>query len=378
MRTLDRYILRLFLMNLVILFAVMIGLIILLDLITNFDEFVQAAQRIEGGWWAHAWGVMNAMVDFYGPILFLLFVYLVGLPPVGAAGFTLAALIRNRELVAMMAGGISLHRVALPILVVGFAANVLMVADQELVLPAMAQKLGRTRAEIKLGQIRQTPIRLMPDGNGSLFTAAKFDLEHNTLHQVSILRRQKIDDARFGRATERISAAQAIWDDKNKGWQLENGYGLMNDLGTDNRSPFAERKPVEVNFIASDLDPISIMLNKRAEFRKLLSLRQLTELIHSSGAVDVADLERIRHSRFSLPVINMLILMMGVPFFLVRAPANLLRQSIKAAVVCIGAWASGFIMLQIAPGALPPAAIAWMPVAMYLPMAFYRMDTVET
>jgi lipopolysaccharide export LptBFGC system permease protein LptF len=120
------------------------------------------------------------------------------------------------------------------------------------------------------------------------------------------------------------------------------------------------------------------MLNKRASFRSLLSLRQLSELIHNSGAIDIAEMQRIRHSRFSMVVVNMLILIMGVPYFLLRAPSNMLAQSVKAAITCVGAWAGGFVMMQIAPGSLPPALVAWLPVVFYLPMAVYMMDTVET
>lgn len=378
MKTLDRYILRLFLTNLVILFAVVVGLIVLLDLITNFDEFVQAAQRLGGSGLQRAWSLVLIAVDFYGPMVFLLYVYMIGLLPVGAAGFTFTALIRNRELVAMMAGGVSLHRVALPILVVGFVANVAMIADQEFMLPAMASKLGRTRAEIKVGEIRSTPIRMMRDGNGALFTAASFDPKNQMMTNVAVLIREDLGGGRYGRATERISATQALWDEQRQGWQFVDGYAIQRNVEAMAGASLAARPRREVEFMPSDLSPIAIMLHKRAAFRSLLSLQQLSQLINSSGAIDVAEMQLIRHSRFSMVVVNMLILMMGVSYFLLRAPSNMLMQSVKAAVTCVGAWAGGFVMMQIAPGSLPPALVAWMPVVFYLPMAVYLMDTVET
>jgi len=378
MTTLDRYILKLFITNLVILFVVMVGLIVLLDLISNFDEFVQAAQRTEGGSLTRAWTTIKVAADFYGPMVFLFYVYMVGLLPVGAAGFTMATLIRNRELIAIMAGGISLHRVAMPILIVGFGANMLMIANQEFVLPSLAQKLGRSRSDIKVGEIRKTPIQMMRDGSGALFTAAAFDLSDQELQQPRILIRERLEGGGFGRAVERISATQAFWDEQAGGWQLVDGYAIQRTSQGQTRASLTARPKREIAFLESDLDPVSIMLNRRSSFRNLLSLTQLSQLIESSGAVDIGELQRIRHSRFSLVVINMLILIMGVPLFLMRAPGNMLTQSVKAAVLCVGAWASGFIMLQIAPGSLPPALVAWMPVVFYLPMAVYMMDTVET
>lgn len=378
MTTLDRYILRNFLVNLIILFAVMVLLIVMLDLITNFDEFVQAAQRVHGGSLTRAWAIIRIAVDFYGPMVFLLYVYMIGLLPVGAAGFTLASLIRNRELVAIMAGGISLRRVAMPILVMGFIANVGMVADQEFALPAMAAKLGRARSDIKLGELRHYSIQLMRDGSGALFTCAAFDFEHKSMKNVTILVRQKLDDGRYGRASQRITATQAVWDDNRHGWQLIDGYAIERELADRPRTSLTAHPHHEIDFYATDLSPLSIILNVKSSFRNLLSMSQLTQLIHSSGAVNIAELRLIRQSRVSLLVINMLILMMGVSYFLLRAPANLLKQSIKCAIVCVGAWASGFIMLQISPGSLPPALIAWLPVVIYTPMAVYLLDVVET
>src|ERR1043165_8386447 len=102
MSILDRYISRQFLFNFVTLFVVIGGLYVLLDLIVNFDEFVKAAQRTESqGVIERAGETAYKIWDFYWPSMFQLYNYMAGLLPVGAAGFTLAGLVRNRELVAM-------------------------------------------------------------------------------------------------------------------------------------------------------------------------------------------------------------------------------------------------------------------------------------
>ena len=60
-----------------------------------------------------------------------------GIIPVVAAAFTLLRLSRFNELTAVLAAGVPLLRVAVPIILAGVAVNVLMVADQELLIPAV-------------------------------------------------------------------------------------------------------------------------------------------------------------------------------------------------------------------------------------------------
>ncbi|MDH3584399.1 MAG: LptF/LptG family permease, partial [Phycisphaerae bacterium] len=117
----------------------------------------------------------------------------------------------------------------------------------------------------------------------------------------------------------------------------------------------------------------------RSRFRELMSIPQLREMIRKPQvAGSPADLSRLLHSRFSLPVFNILLLAIGLSFFLIREPDNLMAPAITSACLSVGTWAGAYIMLQISPGTLPPAAVAWMPVAINLPIAYYLMDRVET
>lgn len=380
MKILDRYIVQLFVVNLVILFVVITGLILLINLIVNFDTFVQAAAQEEGlGPIGRVWHMLVLAADFYGPQIFLYYNYMAGLLPVGAAAFTLGQLVRTHELTAMLAGGVSMHRIAMPILALGFAVNVAMVLNQELMLPSLAEKLQRRHSDIRHGQMRDLSVRFMPDSRGALYSADGFEVSTQTLRNVIILVREPLDDGRFGRASVRITADRAVWDEQRDGWELVNGVGVRREPADPADADFAVRRTEAVAFIESDLNPVSIVQRERQRFRQLLSTQQLDELIERSALLDPAELRRIKHSRFSLVLVNMLILAMGLPFFLLRSPANMLLQTVKAAPLCVGAWGGGFLMMQIAaPGDLPPAAIAWLPVAVYAPVAIYLMDAIET
>lgn len=381
MKILDRYIMRLFLLNFVILFVVITGLILLVNLIVNLDTFVDAVDDEEGSVLARGWRIITLAADFYGPQILLYYNYMAGLLPVGAAAFTLAQLVRTRELTAILAGGISMQRLAMPILALGFGANVLMVLNQELALPANAEKLQRRHGDIEQGGQRDIVVRFMPDSDGALYTADAFEVSTSSLRDVVILVREPLEDGRYGRAEQRITAERAVWDDERDGWELINGVAVRRESANRDEQQannLAVRRTEQVDFIESDLDPISIIQRQKTRYRQLLSIQQLDELIERTTLLDPAELRRIKHSRFSMVVVNMLILGMALPLFMLRSPGNMLLQTVKAAPLCVGAWGAGFIMMQIAPGNLPPAAVAWLPVAIYTPITIYLMDAIET
>ncbi len=386
MKTIDRYIIRQFLVNYIVLFAVLVMLIIALDAIINIDEFTQVADRMpEGTPGLRKLGaVLLALADFYVPQLALFYVYAAGVLPIAAAGFTLAGMIRNRELVAMLAGGISLYRVAMPLLVVGCVLSTVQLIDQELIIPPLREKLARSHPHVKHGRVLPFTVELVPDivtdpqtGRRTLdqlFTAAEFDPPSGTMRQVWILKR----DAR-GRAIERITADAASWDAEAGGWRLTGG--ISQDISRDAIAADggAVGQPSAVAFAPSALDPITLRLRRNSKYRQLLSIRELTALMaRGSQIVPRAELERLRHGRFSLMAVNVLILALGLPFFLQRTPGNLMNQSLKAAPLCLGVWAGGFVMMQMGAGQMPPALSAWLPAIIYLPVALFMMDRVQT
>jgi lipopolysaccharide export LptBFGC system permease protein LptF len=131
------------------------------------------------------------------------------------------------------------------------------------------------------------------------------------------------------------------------------------------------------------LSPTVLLARRDALYASLLSIRTL-ERLDDSGAVDDSQRARIRRiisSRFSLMVLNVLILVMSLPFFLKRLPGDMLVSALRAAAVCLGAWGGGLLMLQLPGGLLPlggPAVVAWLPVVIYLPIAAWQLQSIES
>ncbi len=377
MKIIDRYIMRQFLLNVVILFMVLSLMFVLVDLIVNLDEFIEAGQIREDQYGGVFIATLLSVFDFYGPLVILMYVYCAGLITVGAMGFTLSGYHRNRELIAVVASGISMYRLASPILVAGIVLSALTLPCQEYLVPRLAPKLMRGQHEVKYETIQSFPIKFASDEQGNLFSAADFEAEKGRLESVTILQRDQ-----NGIGHRRITADQADWVEDKHGWKLWQGYAVSSampvETGLDGATLQGEPEPVE--FVTTELSP-TVLLSKRASnYPSFLPMSQL-QAMQQNPAVDIQQRRQITQviwSRFSLLVLNVLVLVMGLPFFLLRSPANLLLQGIKAAGICLGAWGGGLVMLQVSTEMLPPVVAAWLPVVIYLPVSAFLMLLVET
>ncbi len=375
MKTLDRYIVQQFLINFVILLTVFTLLFVLVDVIVDMDEFIKAgrlkADTHGGVILATAW----AFVDYYGPMLILLYAFFAGLIVVAAVGFTLSSLARTRELTAMVSSGISMHRIAAPLVVVGCLINGLTLLDQELVIPKLAYKLTRSKSQLSHETNKAFEVRYAVDSKGHLISAAKFDVgtDEPMLTGVTILERDS-----QGRAKRRITAEQAFWNEPLKGWELVGGYGITPDQtqGPAGASlPFNTATPEK--FFATDLSPQVLLAFRTGVYPRLLSLGELRDLA-ANPAVNDGPIRKIMHSRFSLLVLNVLVLIVGLPFFLMRQPANMLHQGIMATAACLAVWAAGVFLPESASAYMNPVASAWLPVVVFLPLSAAWLQTIQT
>jgi lipopolysaccharide export LptBFGC system permease protein LptF len=220
----DRHIIARFFTNFVILFVLLFVFAVAIDLILNLDKFVDAARTLAGADASAlriAIRLVGVIVNFEGPRIFQFFAYLNGLTAVGAMGFTLSQMIRHRELVAVMASGVSLYRLAMPFIIGVFTLSVLQLLNQELVLPRVAPMLLRDHGRIGEAGLETFEVAFTPDGAGNLLQAPLFDPATATLTSPTFLER---DGA--GRTLRRVTAARAQWSDADGGWRLSDGLAV--------------------------------------------------------------------------------------------------------------------------------------------------------
>jgi lipopolysaccharide export system permease protein len=301
------------------------------------------------------------------------YAYLHGLVAIGAMGFTLAQMYRHRELVAILASGVSLHRVAMPFIAVIFALSLVELLNQEFVLPRVAPLLLRDHGQIGKRTVEEFKVSFTRDAKGNLLQSPAFDPQSNTLNWPTILER---DDR--GRTVRRITARSAVWDPEGEGWRLAEGAAVtLREDDADGSDPTAAA-PEAVDFYPTDLSPEVLTVRHHAVFAQMLSLKQIGRMLRTPGVMDEAALRRYKYSRFSTVLVNVLVLAIALPSFLLREPSNLLVQSVRCAGLGLGGMigAAIFMMVQL-PGISPTVGV-FLPVVVLLPVALGRVTFIRT
>jgi len=181
MKTLDRYILRNFLFTLVMFFVVGVLLRAVVDLFFNADEFAEQGENFLQ--------TVRLIFSYYGYQSVAYFAELGGVILVASAVFTLARMNKTNELTAMLAAGVSLHRVLLPIVLCAMAVSGLIMADQEFVIPPLADRLVRTHDNVMGDEPFQ--VRLMADGSGAAWYAPLFWPAEGTMRSPVVFLRNE-------------------------------------------------------------------------------------------------------------------------------------------------------------------------------------------
>lgn len=363
MRILDRYIARQYALNILALYAILFAFVVTIDVAINLDWFWRLAGRREGT--EAEPGVVRQFIvtvllvaDFWWPKLLSLFNTMLGLVLAGAMGFTCTQMVRHRELVAVLASGQSLRRVAAPILGVALAMTALASLNQELVLPRLAPLLAREHDQAGMRTAGLSSVNFVRDARGSWLYAKQFDPSTGTLTDFEFI---PCDER--GLATQRIHGKAATWD--GSAWVSESA--TVEPVG--GRGPTSTDQPVRIE---TDLDPVALVVRQYASYSQNLGWSQLGQLLTQTGEGDqkVRDrLQRTRFGRISVALTNLISLVLVMPFFLVRAPVSMLRHALRGTPVAVIALIGGTVGATAPIAGVSPVVSVFIPVLVLLPLA---------
>lgn len=367
MTILDRYILRSLLFNYVVALGVMIAIYVTLDLFVNLDEFTELRPGLTT--------LVANLADYYGPNLFLYYSQLSGVITLFACVLTIARLRQFNELTAVLASGVSLYRVAAPVILFGVATTALLVVDTELMIPRIAHLLARRHDEV--GTSRGYGVALIRDAEGMLVSAAEFSPVTGELRRPVAITR----DAN-GALWKIVEADSAQWEPipghpAGGRWTLQRGREMTRsrrDVAA--IGPRGSRDAAPKAFLETTLNPTAIQLRQSEQWIRYLSLSELTTLERSSPP-DIGQILQTRHTRIAAPLVHLVMLLLGLPFFLDRAPSTIGRDAARCLAVTGLCYLVAFASRSILPesnSALP----AWLPIILFGPLAVVLLDRVKT
>jgi lipopolysaccharide export LptBFGC system permease protein LptF len=381
MKILDRYILTQFLKNYLIALLVLLGMYIMLDMIFNFDELAQFRATEGTGAATGAISIVLVLVEYYFYQSFLIFVHLSGIIPVAGVAFTLFRLTRNNELTAMIAAGTPLLRIASPIILASVVLSFALVVVQELVIPRMIPQLIRTHDQLAKQTVRTYPIRGMQDPrSGAVFFASRYTPptggESARMQVLDIIERDQNRDP-----SAHVRAEEARWDETTRSWLLTNGVRVTGLTAEARRS-----LETPIDRYESALDPTEVAMWRSGDFVELLSTENINALIAREKSVGIVDLMRVKHTRFAQYVLNIVLLLMAIPFLLNRDPTALRVRVLVLLGVSAACLGTIFLCHHLA-GRPPdgdqwlnlwPALLAWAPIVIFTPVAIFLLDRLHT
>lgn len=365
MKILDKYIAKNFLIGYIISFSVLIGLMVIVDLFSNLDEF---AEHKDMGLIA----VLGNMASFYGLHSLVYFRDMAGFITFFAAVFSITKMVRNNELVAVMASGVSLKRIIMPIMVLSMFFTGLMVIDQEFVIPPLADKLVRSQ-DATPGE-ESYDLYFIDDSKGSKIFTRKFDVETSTMYLPSIIIRQEQPEKKIWEVVGRIEADKAVYNPSTEVWDLVNGKFIEAGFNKTERPVLSYQ---------SDITPKNLPVRRQSKHKDLLSWNQLRQLKAQKSRIrDLPELYAQSQFHITDPIINFVMLMLCLPVLVRRDP-----KTMKTAILVSFFLSSSCFITTAGCKMMATEAIfqkfipefwAWLPIFIFLPIAFIELDSMKT
>ena len=187
-----------------------------------------------------------------------------------------------------------------------------------------------------------------PDKNGSLLLAPSLNPETGVITEPSFLER---DDK--GRMVRQIQAASATWDkETNAGWILNDGRAVR--ISFDEETGQATiLAPVSVEFYETELSPYILTLHRYGQYIGMLGMSQLNNMLHAAGSFDEPLLRRHWYARFASIALNLLAMVIVIPFFVTKDAVIISRQAIKIGAITLTMLFGGMIMMLLPLAGIP-------------------------
>jgi lipopolysaccharide export system permease protein len=345
-RIVDKYLLREFAWPLLYCFDAFAMLMIVIDLFSTLDEFITS----------HA--SFTAVLHYYLILFPEMFVLIMPMALLLGLLFCLANLSRYNELIAMRTSGISLVRLALPLLAIGLAATGAVFAVNELFVPHAREKADALRASMK--------------GKGERDVLENFFFANSTEHRDWYARR--FDTHRFemdnaevhdqkddGTPGVDLYAERARWIDNQ--WHFFNA-----DVYDHRQTPPLVVRVTETNFPAFKESPKRLAVEGKkpdqlttSELRRYIRTQRRAN--HLAG---LAKYEVNLQYRYAFPLTCVIVVLMGIPLGMRVSRSGPLLGVGTALTLVVAFYFLNNITLALGEGGrIPPAAAAWMTNAIF-------------
>jgi len=271
---------------------------------------------------------------------------------------TIGTLSRHSEITAMKAGGISLYRITFPLLFLALIISFFSFLGNEYLVPYTNQKTQylmdvKVRKEQPPGFFKN--YKIWHRSGRHIFKIQLLDPKKKILKGFTLY---QFDD-RF-RCTQRIDAREVKWVDGR--WRFFDGaIRNFEETGSIQVIPFKEMEfPLTENWESFG------KIERESREMSYTELRAYIQKIQSAGYDATRYLVDL-YSKYSYPLLNLIMVLIGVPFALKTGRSGGVALSIGVSVMIGFAYGVTFyIFLSFGKsGILPPLLSSWIPTLLF-------------
>ena len=286
-----------------------------------------------------------------------------------ATVFTISPLSRNSELTAAKAGGVSFHRLMMPLFFAAVMAAVATFFVSEFATETTARQLELEKERIARNQTTRYHFVFRAD-DGWVYSIANLDTQAKVMRGL-VFERQ---GATAEYSNLAIAADSASWSEKTQRWTLLNGSSHF--LG--------EKNPVTIRFATLELrsfdeKPRELLIEpKKPEEMRYAELGRYIGMLKRSGN-DTKKLMVEQAIKLALPAACLVIALFGAPL----AVSNPRAGAAMGIAISLGTTVTYLLMINLskavgASGVMNPVLAAWVPNLFFLVIAMWLLWRVRT
>ncbi len=292
----------------------LVGIFTIADFVEKIDNFVDAGAGTDLVL-IYYWYSMPYFIDMALPMSMLL-----------ATVFSLGTLNKQYEIAAMRASGISLMRIARPLLLLGIFFTLFQFVFQNLVvMPFNHEQKEITRNVLKpVRSPKKLKEVVRQDLNGNIIVIKSYDVKKNIGRDISILA------YRDSGITERWDYATLRWDDSLKAW--DNSTGLNRRFNAEGRLLFSKmslQDELPITLTPFDIRKEQIRPNE-------MNIFQLAEFIEKKKMLGLNPHRWVVDYHFKLAFVmtGFIVIFLGISFAL-QGPRENLAVGVGKSVVAL-------------------------------------------
>lgn len=345
-RKLDLYIFKKFIGTFFIALLLIIGIIIIFDISEKIDDFVKNEAPLK----EIIFDYYLNMIPYYVNMFSALFVFITVI-------FFTSRMAANSEIIAILSGGISYHRMMVPYMVAAAVIALFSLGLNLYVIPdANATRIEFEAQYIKHHNANKTKNIHYQIAPGQFVYVETFSGWNKTAYKFTL---ESIEDNRL---VSKLSAESAVWDSTMDGWHLRR-YHLRNYTnGLEDSMTSGEKLDTVIA-----LKLVDFYRNEKTV--ETLNARKLNELIETQrmrgdDAIIYSMMEK--NKRAALPFSAFILTIMGVALSSRKKRGGIgLNLGIGIALAFSYILFLRFSEMFVYTGTLPPFIALWIPNLLY-------------